>query len=202
MSFRSARLQSARSRCRMTASLATASRISRPSSASRQNSLICSRNRLCSSVPIMMAPSMAPTTVPDPPKMLTPPTTTAATTCSSSPRAASTVILPKRARSTKPASPASAPESTKAMKTRRLHRQPDKRGGVGIGADRVEAAADRQIAGAELEDHHDGKRQHEHRADIEIADGNEVEARQVDQPGRQAVGRDRSAPDRSTSIPR
>ena len=46
----------------------------------------------------MIAPSMAPTMVPEPPKMLTPPTTTAATTWSSSPRPASTVMLPKRAR--------------------------------------------------------------------------------------------------------
>ena len=46
---------------------------------------------------MMTPPSMAPNTVPEPPKMLTPPTTTAATDCSSSPLPACTVMLPKRA---------------------------------------------------------------------------------------------------------
>src|SRR5439155_9214038 len=124
ISFISVRAHKARSRCRMTASLDTASRISRPSSASRQNSLICRRKRLCSKVPIMMAPSMAPITVPEPPKMLTPPTTTAATTWSSSPRPFSTVMLPKRARVMKPARPASAPGRTKAAKTMRRASRP------------------------------------------------------------------------------
>src|SRR5579863_5301325 len=115
--FSSERAQRARRRCRMTASLATASKIKRPSTASSQNSLMPSRKRDCSKVPINTAPSIAPATVPEPPKMLTPPTTTAATTLSSRPRPASTVMFPKRASIMKPPRPDSAPQTQKAKKT-------------------------------------------------------------------------------------
>ena len=72
----------------------------------------------------MIAPSIAPVTLPEPPKTLTPPTTTAAMTLSSRPRPASTVMLPKRASVMKPARPASAPDATKATKTIRFIGRP------------------------------------------------------------------------------
>ena len=66
-----------------------------------------------------LAPSTAPRTLPEPPKMLMPPTTTAATDLSSCPIPATTVMLPKRARKRNPVSPASAPQRTKAVNTSR-----------------------------------------------------------------------------------
>jgi hypothetical protein len=70
--------------------------------------------------------------MPSPPLMLTPPTTAAATDCSSTPWPATTVMLPKRARKMKPASPASAPLSTKAVKTMRCAGKPAMRAASGL----------------------------------------------------------------------
>ena len=78
----------------------------------------------------------------------------------------------------------------KAMKIDALRRQADQRRGVRVGADRVEAAAEGEVARSELEDHDDGEGEHEQRPDLEVADGDEVQRRQVDQPGGQAVGGD------------
>ena len=84
----------------------------------------------------------------------------------------------------------------RAARDERDHRdapiwQPGLPGGLGVGADGVEHAADPQPAEHELQHHDDGDRDHEHRADLVVADREHGRARQVDEPLRQRVGRDR-----------
>ena len=70
------------------------------------------------------APSAAPTTVPDPPKMLTPPTTTAATTWSVTPVAAVALIVPNRIPHMTPAMPLSSPQTENTTNVTRPVRIP------------------------------------------------------------------------------
>ena len=67
--------------------------------------------------PRKRAPSAAPASVPEPPKMLTPPTTTAATTLEREPVADVPLIVPNSMTYMTPATPASRPHSEKAVKT-------------------------------------------------------------------------------------
>ena len=84
-----------------------------------------------------------------------------------------------------------------------LHRQADKLGRFGIGADRIESPGKGQIGRAELKYDDDDKGEDEQRADVEIADRRDIHQRQIDEPLRAGC---RSspvlAPERSTSTPR
>ncbi len=70
--------------------------------------------------------------VPDPPSVLTPPTTAAAIAASSSPEPAVTLMVPNRPTYKKPASPASAPQATKAAILRRRSLSPAWRAASGL----------------------------------------------------------------------
>ena len=70
--------------------------------------------------------------VPDPPKTFTPPITTAVITVSSKPFAANESSVGNRDAKRKPPSPAKAPESAKAVMTRRPARMPAKRAASGF----------------------------------------------------------------------
>ena len=87
----------------------TATTIAVPSKKIFQNSEKRSSVKPLSITATSSAPSMAPSTLPDPPNTLTPPITTAVTTMNSNdvPDVASTP--PKRAANMKPPTPASAP---------------------------------------------------------------------------------------------
>ena len=100
--------------------------------------------------------------VPDPPSVLTPPTTAAAIAASSSPEPAVTLMVPNRPTYRNPASPASAPQATKAA----ILQAPVVEAGltcrVGVRAERVEvAAASRELQGEmQRDDDDDGEREH------------------------------------------
>ena len=98
-------------RRRRTASTATAMRMTTPYRAWSQNCDRRSRINALEMKPRNRAPSAAPTTVPDPPKILTPPTTTAATTWSVTPVAAVALIVPKRMPHMTPAMPDRSPHT-------------------------------------------------------------------------------------------
>src|SRR5262249_35717436 len=119
-------------RCLKIASNVTATTIAVPSKKIFQNSEIRSSVKPLSIVATRSAPSVAPSTVPDPPKTLTPPITTAVTTSSSKLRPATASTLANRAANRKPPSPASAPLIRKAVITRRPTRIPASRAASGL----------------------------------------------------------------------
>ena len=64
-------------------------------------------------------------------------------------------MLPKRARNMKPARPGERARKDEGDEDDALRRQADQRGGVGIGADGVEAAAEGEVAGGDWKDDDD-----------------------------------------------
>ncbi len=68
-------------------------------------------------------------------------------------------------------------------------RDTGKLGGIGVGADGIEAAAVVQVARHKLEEDHHREGERDGDADPETADGKQVEPREVDDPCRQRVDR-------------
>ena len=116
----------------ISASTVTAATIAVPSKKIFQNSEIFRSVKPLSIVATSSAPSVAPRTVPEPPKTLTPPITTAVTTSNSKPRPATASTLAKRAANMKPPRPASAPLIANAVSTRRLTAIPASRAASGF----------------------------------------------------------------------
>ena len=110
------------------------------------------------------APSAAPTTVPDPPKMLTPPTTTAATTWSVTPVAAVALIVPNWMPHRTPAMPASRPQTENDDERHEAGPDAEDLGRLGVAADRVDRAAEPRLAQDDGDDGDDRDRDRARRA--------------------------------------
>ena len=128
-----------------------------PSTASRQNSLTSRHphQALVEQVDQRGTEQRPDERCPSRRAMLTPPTTAAAIAASSRPGPAVTVIVPKRARNMKPASPGERAARGEGPTVIRRSGRPGLPGGLGVGADGVEQRPTREPPQHELQHHDD-----------------------------------------------
>ena len=151
----------------MTASLATASKMSSPSTASSQNSLMPRRKRLCSSVPIITAPSIAPDDRSGAAKDVDAADDDRGDHAELQAASGLDRDVAEAREKHEAAEPREGAADDEGEENDALDRQSDQLRRLGIGADRVEASGETQIGRSELEHDDDDEREHEQGANVE-----------------------------------